>query len=558
MLRVWTVARQTLTQCLRSRIQLVFIALLAAFLILLPEVMSGDKTLAGRIRSFLSYAQGITALLLGTITILMSVHLVSSDVSRKYVFSLATKPLARWQYVLGRWLGVVLLNGILLLLASVAIYGQAQMMRRGRPADDQDRLAVETEIFTVREQTGPEPVGVEEAVEAEIEKRKEDQPRYEATIESLMLETGADRAQAEQEFRSIIANQISNQMEVADPLRREEGGLAPDALGWRFTGIHPPRSSASAQGTILQVTPGMSGSVPMLQFRVEVEPSVLRRLMENGPVVLDENDAYTSRVTSQWFEALVPTETASGLRSLSAGDSVEVVAESTINLEFKLTRVGGADTPEILADWRFSNPSGTERFMVAPRKFPHQVETRLSIPARIAGEQGDLLVSFRNYSPARIKITTDDISLWYPVTGFLNNFIRGTYLRWVQLMFLAGVGVFFGTFLSFPVGMIASFCLLPFSIMREFLDDAALAAAGEAEGIDLISRLAIYVQNFMFAILPNLQATSTGDYMVDGLVIPLSLVGRATFYDIAIRCVILVGAGCLIWHKRELAKPQEG
>jgi hypothetical protein len=166
-------------------------------------------------------------------------------------------------------------------------------------------------------------------------------------------------------------------------------------------------------------------------------------------------------------------------------------------------------------------------------------------------------VEFVNISGTDVRIEAGDVALWYPVSSFAANFFRSMLLRWVQLAFLSAVGVFFGTFLSFAVGIIASFCLLPFGIMRQFLSEAAETGAGGEEVVGIFSRILLVIQDVMFALLPDLQSTSTGDYLVDGLVIPWSLVGSAAGLTLALRCTVLLGLGCWIWHKRELAKPQE-
>ena len=111
---IWTVARQTFSQCLRTKVAAVFTVLLVASLAVLPSVMVGDGTLAGRIRTFLDYSFSVVSALLSLVVIFLAVGLVSGDVRDKHVFIVCVKPLGRWQYVLGRWLGIVLLSSMLL------------------------------------------------------------------------------------------------------------------------------------------------------------------------------------------------------------------------------------------------------------------------------------------------------------------------------------------------------------------------------------------------------------------------------------------------------------
>ena len=105
MRRVWAVARETFAQCLRLKVAGVFIILLALTLVVMPFALKGDGTLAGRIRTLLAYGTGMTGALLSVVTILLAVGVVSGDVRERQIFIVASKPLARWQYIVGRWGG---------------------------------------------------------------------------------------------------------------------------------------------------------------------------------------------------------------------------------------------------------------------------------------------------------------------------------------------------------------------------------------------------------------------------------------------------------------------
>ena len=159
---VWAIARQTFAQCLRMRVAAAFLLLLAAMLGALPLMMKGDGTLAGQIRTFLSYSTSLTGFLLTVVTVFVSTGAISIDVRDKQIFSLDTKPLARWQYVLGRWLGIVLMNGVFLLVATGVIYGFAQYLRQGKAVGPDDRRAVESEVFVARQQVRPDPPDIAE------------------------------------------------------------------------------------------------------------------------------------------------------------------------------------------------------------------------------------------------------------------------------------------------------------------------------------------------------------------------------------------------------------
>jgi len=117
------VSVQTFRQCIRTRIGLAFIGVLAVSLAVLPLIMRGDGTLSGQIKTLLSYGTGIIAGLLALVTIFLGANIVANDIRSKHIFMTVTKPLPKWQYLLGRWMGLVMLNAVLLGLSATGLYG---------------------------------------------------------------------------------------------------------------------------------------------------------------------------------------------------------------------------------------------------------------------------------------------------------------------------------------------------------------------------------------------------------------------------------------------------
>ena len=225
--RIWAVARYTLAQCLRTKIAAVFVILLAAGLVVLPFT-PGDGTLAGRIRTFLAYGTSATAILLSLVTIFLSVALVAGDVQAKQIFLLATKPVGRWQYIVGRWLGIVLLDAILLAIASTIIYGVAQHLRAGEApglkdpeARRMDRMAVENEIFTARAKVSPEPVADFERLVAE-EKKRIGQAKLEETVKAYVKNLSMSDEGARIKVEEDIRKQVTDARQSIGPFDTRE------------------------------------------------------------------------------------------------------------------------------------------------------------------------------------------------------------------------------------------------------------------------------------------------------------------------------------------------
>ncbi len=119
---IWAVAVNTIKQALRMKIAMVFIVLLVILLPLMALTSTGDGTAMGKLQTFMSYGLSLTSMLLSLLTIFITTYTLSSDLDQRQVFTVLTKPLRRWQYLLGKMLGVVVINIILLSWAAGGIY----------------------------------------------------------------------------------------------------------------------------------------------------------------------------------------------------------------------------------------------------------------------------------------------------------------------------------------------------------------------------------------------------------------------------------------------------
>ncbi len=116
------VAVNTIRQALRLKIAVVFIILLAVLLPVMGLTATGDGTVKGRLQTFISYGLSLAGLLLCLLTIIVSVHSVTSDISGRQIYTVVTKPIRRFQILTGKLLGVIVLDLVLLILFTTVIY----------------------------------------------------------------------------------------------------------------------------------------------------------------------------------------------------------------------------------------------------------------------------------------------------------------------------------------------------------------------------------------------------------------------------------------------------
>jgi hypothetical protein len=147
---IWAVAINTIKQALRIRVAVVFTILLIVLLPVLGITATGDETLKGRLQTFVSYALSLTSFLLCLLTIIVSVYSVTSDIEQKQIYTVVTKPIRRFQLIMGKLLGVIILDAMLLVLFSAIIYTIVIYTPQFIKASDDELIEADNEFFTAR------------------------------------------------------------------------------------------------------------------------------------------------------------------------------------------------------------------------------------------------------------------------------------------------------------------------------------------------------------------------------------------------------------------------
>ena len=169
---IWAIAANTIKQVIRLKIAAVFIVLLIVLLPAMSVSMSGDGTIKGRLQTFVSYGLSLTSLLLCLLTIVASVYTLSSDLEQRQIYTVVTKPLHRFQLILGKVLGIIILNVGLLALFSSIIYTITVYTPKYFKADDAELKKLNSEFFTARTIVEPVEVDVSKDVAATYNKLK--------------------------------------------------------------------------------------------------------------------------------------------------------------------------------------------------------------------------------------------------------------------------------------------------------------------------------------------------------------------------------------------------
>lgn len=194
------VARTLVDEAIRMKIASVFLVLLTILIPVLPAILDPNELLHYRLRTFLSWSVSSVALLTSLMTVFLAVGTVCNEISQRQIFLTLTKPISRAQYLLGKWLGILLLDLWLVLVAALGIYSFARFLAAQPARDDLDRQAVDHHVLVGRASAKPTPppdMNFDELVRQQLEQiRRENQERL-GTADQPRPFTRADLKTAE-------------------------------------------------------------------------------------------------------------------------------------------------------------------------------------------------------------------------------------------------------------------------------------------------------------------------------------------------------------------------
>jgi hypothetical protein len=140
MQRILAIAWLTWKAALRFKLFIVIAALLVLAVVGLPLVIKDDGTAQGFTQIILTYTLSMITALLGLSTLWLSCGTMARDIEECQIQVVATKPIARWQIWLGKWLGIVTLNAVLLAISGACVFGLLQWRASKLPEAEQKIL----------------------------------------------------------------------------------------------------------------------------------------------------------------------------------------------------------------------------------------------------------------------------------------------------------------------------------------------------------------------------------------------------------------------------------
>ena len=151
------VARTLIDEAIRMKVPLVFLVALMLFVPVMPFAMDAGDLLRYRLQTFLTWSMICVSLLLSLMTVFLAVGTMTREMEHRHIYLTLTKPVGRLHYLLGKFVGIVMLNLLLVAICGGTIYVFTQMLANQPARDEADRQAVEQQVLVARDVRKPSP-----------------------------------------------------------------------------------------------------------------------------------------------------------------------------------------------------------------------------------------------------------------------------------------------------------------------------------------------------------------------------------------------------------------
>lgn len=171
-MNLWAIARNTILQAFRMRV-LAFVGMfvLIGFPVIIASLKSSGNPRA-ELQVVLTYSLELINVVLSLLTVFLATWTLCTEIQDRQIFSLDTKPVFRWQILGGKFLGLVIVNLILLIGMAAPTYGLIRWQLSKLSEDE--RSEIEDKLLYGRRSVLPTPIDLNAEFEKEMRRRFEE------------------------------------------------------------------------------------------------------------------------------------------------------------------------------------------------------------------------------------------------------------------------------------------------------------------------------------------------------------------------------------------------
>ncbi len=553
--QVWTITRHSIVQAVRMKVVLVLMIFAIVIIPSLPFLLKSDQTQAGQLRMILTYCIYFGSFLLSLLTLFLSVATLNSEIKGRQIFMLDPKPVPRIAVLIGKWLGVMVINVVLLTVIMGVTYGLVRYFGRPRPVPK----VVAMRERLVQEGVKPETVDRFQRLQGEVFEKKADSETFGAFFETRddVLQQLVQLGQAvEPQKRKLYEAMYRRFADFADDVRR------------RATAYQDMKAKLLRAHRVLQ---------PPYEEDLEARVAEHMRLLEERKAMPpDKSSAYVRQEIREYFSQSAWVVFPHDEKRWVIPNVPERSGWLVVNFRFYLDR-GAHDyelPAEIVINETRPDPDEklTERSRATLSYFPGPFRPRkpygFEVPATVRRPDGSVEIVFRNLDFAEGGANASaqfpymgGIQVLYPAATLAENFARAGAIILIRLALIATVGIFASTFLSFPVAILLVLVIFVVGHARDYvildiLSDVYIFGSSMVPPWERLHAGDLFVRNifrYFFTIFPNFGAYNVVPLLEEGRLITLPMILHAFFWMVLVRGGAMAVAGWYFFRRRELA-----
>lgn len=508
-------------------------------------------------RLFVSTLILLCSLLLTAMVTILTPLSIPTDIQQQTIYTVVSKPVRRLELVWGRMLGYMTL-----VTALVLVFGVISLLYLARTVGI---TISNTEAAAVKAQR--------EGRTRDFNQLKEQADQLRSRMAARVPVKGSLSFLDSRGTPHAMGIDVGMEQSMREPRSHIEGATPATAI-WSYGIVPDPFSPANRPRLLNRKIPvqdflrpgtveGLLNQIMELRFQVAADerskgqPSLPAAEVAKLDASIQRNQSELSRLTTQ-YEAIKKQADDLESRAQAATDPAEaqrlrnqaralhsdpITIEMTFNV-YRTTK-GKVGDP-VLAEMQVTNPrTGQDTVAIFPIKEYYINQQQIS-PELLAGSMGDLRIEIRCISPTQyLGMAESDLYLLSSSGNFGVNYMKGLLGIWLQAMVLTAIGVFAGTFLSWPVALLTTIAFFfagqlaygflvdftrqailgggPFeSMIRLLTHDNQMSELAPTAGVVIaktLDSLVMPVMSMLVYIVPNFQALDVSNAVADGFAV---------------------------------------
>jgi hypothetical protein len=529
------------------------------------------------------------------ITILTPLSL-PTDIQQQTIYTVVSKPVRRVELIWGRMIGymaivtvlVLVFGGISLVYLSRTVGGKLQETEQlAVKAKKENRLAAAKQYLEEADQIrarmqarvpikgslsfidsrgNPHAVGIDVGQEQAMK-----EPR--SHIE------GATQSAAIWRFGSLVPDPFTRPGDRPNYLNRRipvEDFIKPNTIEWHLDRVYELAAQVDAARREKEQPNVTAARMSQLDAAINRNQQELTRVRGEYESMLTRAEDLKAKATALAAEGKT-SEARAARRQAAALSSPPVKVEMSFNV-YRTTK--GKIGEPVYAEIEAINPRTQRKFEGDVFPIKEYYTNQVILPAWIlSGSDGSLQIQIRCLTQSQyLGMAESDLYILASSGNFGFNYMKGLFGVWLQAMVLTAIGVFAGTFLSWPVALLTTIFFfvagqLAFAFLVDFSRQAIMGGGPFESLIRIISHdnqmseltptaavvlaktldsLVMPVMSMLVYLVPNFQALDVSNLVADGFMVSWQVIIINTLLAIGYALPFSF-AGYLILKNREVA-----